>query len=57
MRIGHARRKLTPKGDVYLIGYRDLENRLEPATGIHDDVYGNALLFHVFRRTATVLSH
>ena len=45
MKIGTARRKLTPQGDVYLIGYRDLTNRLEPATAIHDDVYGNALLF------------
>ncbi len=45
MNVGHARRKLTPQGDVYLIGYRDLPNRLEPTTAIHDDVYGNALLF------------
>ena len=45
MNIGHARRKLTPQGDVYLIGYHDLENRLQPATAIHDDVYANALLF------------
>jgi hypothetical protein len=56
MRIGHARRKLTPQGDVYLIGYRDLENRLEPATGIHDDVYGNALLFQAGDREVFVFS-
>ncbi len=45
MNIGHARRKITPQGDIYLIGYRNLPNRLEPATGIHDDVYANAILF------------
>ncbi|MGI6230101.1 MAG: neutral/alkaline non-lysosomal ceramidase N-terminal domain-containing protein [Tractidigestivibacter sp.] len=45
MKVGHARRKLTPQGDIYLIGYRDLPNRLEPATGVHDDVYANCLLF------------
>lgn len=45
MRVGCARRDITPKGDVYLIGYRDLPNRLEPATAIHDDVFCNCLLF------------
>lgn len=46
MNIGTARRKLTPQTDeVYLIGYRNLENRLQPATGIYDDVFGNALYF------------
>ena len=39
MKIGCARRKLTPQTEeVYLIGYRNLENRLHPATGIYDDV-------------------
>lgn len=56
MKVGHARRKLTPKGDVYLIGYRDLENRLAPATGIHDDVFGNALLFQQDGREVFVFS-
>lgn len=46
MNIGCARRCLTPQTDeVYLIGYRNLPNRLEPATGIYDDVFGNALYF------------
>ena len=46
MNIGHARRKLTPQTEeVFLIGYRNLENRLHPATGIYDDVFGNALYF------------
>lgn len=45
MNIGHARRKITPQGDIYLIGYRNLSNRLEPATGVHDDVFANAILF------------
>lgn len=56
MNIGHARRKLTPQGDVYLIGYRDLENRLQPATAIHDDVYANALLFSDGEREVFVFS-
>ena len=46
MNIGSARRCLTPQTEeVYLIGYRNLENRLHPATGIYDDVFGNALYF------------
>ena len=45
MNIGHARCKITPQGDIYLIGYRNLPNRLEPATGVHDDVFANAILF------------
>ena len=46
MNIGCARRCLTPQTEeVYLIGYRNLENRLHPATGIYDDVFGNALYF------------
>lgn len=56
MRIGHARRDLTPEGDIYLIGYRDLPNRLEPATGVHDDVFGNALLFQDGGRELFVFS-
>ena len=56
MRLGHARRDLTPEGDIYLIGYRDLPNRLEPATGMHDDVFGNALLFQDGDRELFVFS-
>lgn len=56
MNIGHARRKLTPQGDIYLIGYRDLENRLHPATAIHDDIYGNALLFDDGSREVFIFS-
>ena len=57
MNIGHARRKLTPQTDeVYLIGYRNLENRLHPATGIYDDVYGNALYFEQDGKELFVLS-
>lgn len=44
MKIGHARYCLSPKGEFYLIGYRS-PNRMEPASGIHDDIYCNALLF------------
>ena len=57
MNIGCARRKLTPQTDeVYLIGYRNLENRLHPATGIYDDVFGNALYFEDHGRELFVLS-
>lgn len=44
MKIGHARYCISPKGEFYLIGYRS-PNRMEPASGIHDDIYCNALLF------------
>ena len=44
MKVGTARYCLTPKQPFYLIGYRS-ENRYEPASGVHDDIYGNALLF------------
>lgn len=43
MKVGNARVCLTPKQEFYLIGYRS-DNRYKPATGIHDDIYGNALL-------------
>ncbi|MGN0286989.1 MAG: hypothetical protein ACI4B6_04905 [Atopobiaceae bacterium] len=56
MKIGHARRDLTPQGDIYLIGYRDLPNRLEPATAVHDDVFGNALLFQDGQKEVFVFS-
>lgn len=44
MKIGHARYCLTPQKEFYLIGYRS-DNRYEPAEGVHDDIYGNSLLF------------
>lgn len=44
MKIGHSRCLLTPQGEFYLIGYRS-ENRMYPASGVHDDIYANALLF------------
>lgn len=56
MKVGCARRKITPKGDVYLIGYRDLPNRLKPATAIHDDVFANALLFQLGQKEVFVFS-
>ncbi len=59
MNIGHARFCLTPQKEFYLIGYRS-ENRWQPATGVHDDIYANALLFEedgqeVFLFSADVL--
>ena len=44
MKVGHARHDLTPQGEFYLIGYRS-DNRMHPASGVHDRIYGNALLF------------
>lgn len=44
MRIGHARYCISPQKEFYLIGYRS-ENRMYPASGIHDDIYGQSLLF------------
>lgn len=44
MKIGTSRCLLTPEKEFYLIGYRS-ENRMYPASGVHDDIYGNALLF------------
>ena len=43
MQIGHARICLTPTEPFYLIGYRS-KNRYEASTGVHDDIYANALL-------------
>jgi len=44
MEVGTARYNLTPKGEFHLIGFRS-ENRYHPATGIHDDIFCNSLLF------------
>ncbi|HEY0117768.1 MAG TPA: neutral/alkaline non-lysosomal ceramidase N-terminal domain-containing protein [Cellulomonas sp.] len=44
MRVGNARFDITPAGRTYLGGYR-AESRLEPARGVHDRIWGNALLF------------
>ncbi len=60
MNIGHARCCISPtKEEFYLIGYR-AENRMHPASGIHDDIYMNAILFEnngkqVFMLSADVL--
>lgn len=43
MKVGHARFDLTPQGPFYLIGFRS-ENRLQPASGVHDPIFCNALL-------------
>lgn len=56
MKVGYSRKKITPAGDVYLIGYRDLPNRLEPATAVHDDVFATALLFDDGDRQVFVLN-
>lgn len=44
MNIGHARHCISPQGKFHLIGFRS-PNRMEPASGIHDDIYANSLLF------------
>lgn len=45
MKVGSARFCLTPqKKEFYLIGYRS-ENRYYPSSGVHDDIFCNALLF------------
>lgn len=45
MLVGHGRVDITPKGEFYLLGYKtDLRN--QPAAGIHDHIYINAILFH-----------
>jgi hypothetical protein len=45
MLVGHGRVDITPKGEFYLLGYKtDLRN--QPAAGIHDHIYLNAILFH-----------
>ncbi len=44
MRVGCTRHLLSPtKEKFYLIGFRS-PNRMEPASGIHDDIYCNALV-------------
>jgi hypothetical protein len=61
MKIGHARINLTPAegSTFYLLGYRN-PIRNEPAKGIHDPIFANALLFDdgtdpVFLWTADLL--
>jgi hypothetical protein len=56
MKIGHARCCLSPsKSEFYLIGYRS-PSRYEPALGIHDDIFGNALLFNDGERESFLFS-
>lgn len=48
MRAAWKQYDLTPHGEFYLIGYGDrFLSRREPARGIHDRIYGNALLLEV----------
>jgi hypothetical protein len=52
MRIGSDRFPMTPSGEFHLGGYRH-PGRLDPARGIHDEIFGGSLLFeqdgdHVF---------
>lgn len=44
MKLGHARHNLTPDGEFYLIGYRS-DNRMNPSSGVHDEIFCNSLLF------------
>lgn len=56
MRVGHARYCLTPKKETfYLIGYRS-EQRKQPAGGIHDDIYCNALLLEADQQQLFIFS-
>lgn len=44
MNVGCSRHCITPQfDDFYLIGYRD-PVRFQPASGVHDDIFSNALL-------------
>ncbi len=44
MKVGHSRQCLTPKAEkFYLLGYKT-PKRNEPAAGVHDDIYSNAIL-------------
>lgn len=61
MRIGHARKDLTPAegSEFYLLGYK-MPCRNEPAKGIHDHIFCNSILFesgneYVFLLTADLL--
>lgn len=55
MRVGHARFDITPSGPVHLIGYRD-PSRTRPAAGVHDRIFGSALLFEAEGVRALLLS-
>ncbi len=47
MRVGHSRQCLTPQNEeFYLLGYKT-PKRNEPALGVHDDIFSNALLIEV----------
>lgn len=45
MLVGHARKDITPTEPFYLLGYKT-ELRNQPAKGIHDHIFINALLFY-----------
>lgn len=55
MRVGSARFDITPEGETYLIGYR-APGRLQPARGVHDRIWGNALLFDDGGQLAFIVS-
>lgn len=55
MKVGHARYCITPQKEFYLIGYRS-DNRYTPATGIHDDIYCNSLLFEQHGKQVFIFS-
>jgi len=45
MLVGHARVDITPTEPFYLLGYKT-ELRNQPAKGVHDHIFINALLFY-----------
>lgn len=48
LRASSGRYCLTPKGEFYLIGYGSrYQSRQRPAAGVHDDIYGRAVLLEV----------
>lgn len=55
MKVGHARFDLTPTGEFHLIGFRN-ENRMHPASGVHDHIYCNSLLIEIDGRKLFIFS-
>lgn len=45
MLVGHARKDITPTAPFYLLGYKT-PLRNQPAKGVHDHIFINALLFY-----------
>ncbi len=47
MKVGHSRQCLTPQTNTfYLLGYKT-PKRNQPAAGVHDDIFSNALLLEI----------